>query len=62
MFLTVVKAEEGKENYICKIVELFQSVDGTQNFTAQWYYRADDTVRHCEISILVVFCYLIILT
>lgn len=39
-----VKAEEGKENYICKIVELFQAVDGTQNFTAQWYYRADDTV------------------
>nr|AVP26960.1 chromomethylase [Salvia miltiorrhiza] len=39
-----VKAEEGKESYICKIVELFQAVDGTQNFSAQWYYRADDTV------------------
>ncbi|KAH6803554.1 chromomethylase 3 [Perilla frutescens var. frutescens] len=38
-----VKAEEGKDNYICKIVELFQAVDGTPNFTAQWYYRADDT-------------------
>ncbi|KAL1544610.1 DNA (cytosine-5-)-methyltransferase [Salvia divinorum] len=39
-----VKAEEGKENYICKIVELFQAVDGKQLFSAQWYYRADDTV------------------
>ncbi|XP_047939640.1 DNA (cytosine-5)-methyltransferase CMT3-like [Salvia hispanica] len=39
-----VKAEEGKQDYICKIVELFQAVDGTQNFSAQWYYRADDTV------------------
>ncbi|XP_041994274.1 DNA (cytosine-5)-methyltransferase CMT3-like isoform X2 [Salvia splendens] len=43
-----VKAEEGKQNYICKIVELFQAVDGTQNFSAQWYYRADDTViKNC---------------
>ncbi|KAG6417187.1 hypothetical protein SASPL_119338 [Salvia splendens] len=39
-----VKAEEGKQDYICKIVELFQAVDGIQNFSAQWYYRADDTV------------------
>ncbi|KAI3450870.1 hypothetical protein Pfo_007535 [Paulownia fortunei] len=39
-----VKAEEGKDNFICKIIELFQGVDGSQNFTAQWYYRADDTV------------------
>ncbi|KAL0369393.1 UNVERIFIED_CONTAM: DNA (cytosine-5)-methyltransferase CMT3 [Sesamum angustifolium] len=43
-----VKAEEGKENYICKIIELFQAVDGSQNFTAQWYYRASDTViKNC---------------
>ncbi|PIN10956.1 DNA (cytosine-5-)-methyltransferase [Handroanthus impetiginosus] len=39
-----VKGEPGKDNYICKIIELFQAVDGSQNFTAQWYYRADDTV------------------
>ncbi|KAK6163736.1 hypothetical protein DH2020_000600 [Rehmannia glutinosa] len=39
-----VQAEEGKENYICKIIELFEAIDGSQNFTAQWYYRAEDTV------------------
>ncbi|KAK6141287.1 hypothetical protein DH2020_024971 [Rehmannia glutinosa] len=39
-----VQAEEGKENYICKILELFEAIDGSQNFTAQWYYRAEDTV------------------
>ncbi|XP_047977309.1 DNA (cytosine-5)-methyltransferase CMT1-like isoform X2 [Salvia hispanica] len=39
-----VKAEEGKENYICKIVEFFEAVDGKKLFCAQWYYRADDTV------------------
>ncbi|KAK7245460.1 hypothetical protein RIF29_40306 [Crotalaria pallida] len=39
-----VKAAEGEDNYICKIVEMFEAVDGTLNFTAQWYYRAKDTV------------------
>ncbi|GFP96116.1 DNA (cytosine-5)-methyltransferase 1 [Phtheirospermum japonicum] len=39
-----VKAEEGKDCYICKIIEIFEAVDGSQNFTAQWYYRAADTV------------------
>ncbi|CAJ1951655.1 unnamed protein product [Sphenostylis stenocarpa] len=39
-----VKAEEGDDNYICKIVELFEAIDGTLYFTAQWYYRAKDTV------------------
>ncbi|KAK4280946.1 hypothetical protein QN277_012498 [Acacia crassicarpa] len=39
-----VKAEEGKLNYICKIVEMFEAVDGSLHFTAQWYYRAEDTV------------------
>ncbi|MED6131246.1 hypothetical protein PIB30_008286, partial [Stylosanthes scabra] len=39
-----VKAEEGNDNYICKIVEMFEGVDGNLYFTAQWYYRAKDTV------------------
>ncbi|KAL9324724.1 hypothetical protein ACSQ67_009581 [Phaseolus vulgaris] len=39
-----VKADEGEDNYICKIVELFESIDGSLYFTAQWYYRAKDTV------------------
>ncbi|CAL0332504.1 unnamed protein product [Lupinus luteus] len=39
-----VKAGEGEDNYICKIVEMFEAVDGSLYFTAQWYYRAKDTV------------------
>lgn len=39
-----VKADEGEPSYICKIVEMFEAVDGSFNFTAQWYYRARDTV------------------
>ncbi|KAJ7973784.1 Cytosine-specific methyltransferase [Quillaja saponaria] len=39
-----VKAEEGDESYICNIVEMFEAVDGKLYFSAQWYYRAKDTV------------------
>ncbi|CAK9140069.1 unnamed protein product [Ilex paraguariensis] len=39
-----VNAEEGKDNYICRILEFFEAVDGTPYFTAQWFYRARDTV------------------
>ncbi|XP_051134711.1 DNA (cytosine-5)-methyltransferase CMT3 [Andrographis paniculata] len=39
-----VQAEPGKDSYICKIVEFFSAVDGSLHFTAQWYYRAGDTV------------------
>ncbi|CAN4094833.1 unnamed protein product [Withania somnifera] len=39
-----VKAADGEDDYICKIVEFFESVDGMQYFTAQWFYRAKDTV------------------
>lgn len=42
-----VKAEDGQDNFICKIVEIFEAVDGSPNFTAQWYYRAKDTVIGC---------------
>ncbi|KAK4355044.1 hypothetical protein RND71_027238 [Anisodus tanguticus] len=39
-----VKAADGEDDYICKIVEFFEAVDGVQYFTAQWFYRAKDTV------------------
>ncbi|KAG5569083.1 hypothetical protein H5410_058849 [Solanum commersonii] len=39
-----VKAADGEDDYICKIVEFFEAVDGMQYFTAQWFYRAKDTV------------------
>ncbi|KAF7132455.1 hypothetical protein RHSIM_Rhsim09G0199300 [Rhododendron simsii] len=39
-----VKAEEGKPDYIAKIVELFETTNGELYFSAQWFYRAADTV------------------
>ncbi|PSS21115.1 DNA (cytosine-5)-methyltransferase [Actinidia chinensis var. chinensis] len=39
-----VKGEEGGPDYIAKIVELFETIDRNLYFTAQWFYRADDTV------------------
>lgn len=43
-----VKADEGKDNYICKIIEFFEACDGSLNFMAQWYYRAVDTaIKDC---------------
>ncbi|TMX03560.1 hypothetical protein EJD97_015750 [Solanum chilense] len=39
-----VKAAEDEDDYICKIVEFFQGVDDMKYFTAQWFYRAKDTV------------------
>lgn len=40
-----LKAEEGAVDYIARIVELFESVDGEPYFKARWFYRAEDTVR-----------------
>ncbi|XP_006300392.2 DNA (cytosine-5)-methyltransferase CMT3 [Capsella rubella] len=39
-----VEAGEGKAPFICKIVEMFEGADGKLYFTAQWFYRASDTV------------------
>ncbi|KAA8516963.1 hypothetical protein F0562_017219 [Nyssa sinensis] len=39
-----VKAGDGESNYIAKIVELFETIDRELHFTAQWFYRAEDTV------------------
>ncbi|KMS95966.1 hypothetical protein BVRB_003270 [Beta vulgaris subsp. vulgaris] len=39
-----IQAEEGTPDYITKIVELFETVDKEQYITAQWFYRAEDTV------------------
>ncbi|XP_021898699.1 DNA (cytosine-5)-methyltransferase CMT3 isoform X2 [Carica papaya] len=39
-----VQAGDGDDCFICKIVEMFEAVDGTSYFTAQWFYRARDTV------------------
>ncbi|KAL7002715.1 Alpha-1,3-mannosyltransferase cmt1 [Sarracenia purpurea var. burkii] len=37
-------AEEGKPDFIAKIVELFETTNGELYFTAQWFFRAEDTV------------------
>ncbi|KAF5961078.1 hypothetical protein HYC85_002287, partial [Camellia sinensis] len=42
------KAEEGKPDFIAKIVELFETIDRELYFTAQWYFRAEDTVGLAE--------------
>ncbi|XP_073139709.1 DNA (cytosine-5)-methyltransferase CMT3-like [Henckelia pumila] len=43
-----VKADDGKDNYISKIIEFFEARDGSLKFMAQWYYRASDTaIREC---------------
>ncbi|CAN0861916.1 DNA (cytosine-5)-methyltransferase CMT3 [Linum grandiflorum] len=39
-----VQAPVGEDSYICKIVEMFEGVDRELYFTAQWYYRAKDTI------------------
>ncbi|XP_052211612.1 putative DNA (cytosine-5)-methyltransferase CMT1 isoform X2 [Diospyros lotus] len=39
-----VKGEEGKPDFIAKIVELFETIDEELYFTAQWFFRAEDTV------------------
>ncbi|XP_027362707.1 DNA (cytosine-5)-methyltransferase CMT3 [Abrus precatorius] len=39
-----VKAEDDKPDYIARIVEMFETVDNEKYFTAQWFYRAEDTV------------------
>ncbi|KAK1382488.1 DNA (Cytosine-5)-methyltransferase CMT3, partial [Heracleum sosnowskyi] len=39
-----VMAGDGNDNYICRIVEMFEGVDGEPYVTSQWFYRAKDTV------------------
>ncbi|KAI3712068.1 hypothetical protein L1987_70617 [Smallanthus sonchifolius] len=40
-----VKAEEGQPYFIGRIVEMFETVDKELYFSAQWFFRAGDTVR-----------------
>nr|GME07881.1 ISWI chromatin-remodeling complex ATPase CHR11-like [Ipomoea batatas] len=42
--MLMLRAGEGEDNYICRIIEMFEAVDGVPYFTAQWYYRAKDTL------------------
>ncbi|XP_014521432.1 putative DNA (cytosine-5)-methyltransferase CMT1 isoform X1 [Vigna radiata var. radiata] len=46
-----VKAEDGKPDYIARIVEIFETVDNEPYFMARWFYRAEDTVikGHCDL-------------
>ncbi|KAL8091319.1 DNA (cytosine-5)-methyltransferase CMT3-like [Apium graveolens] len=47
-----VMAADGEENYICRIVEMFEGEDGVPYITAQWFYKAKDTViKDCNFLI-----------
>uniref|UniRef100_A0A803KLX9 Cytosine-specific methyltransferase n=1 Tax=Chenopodium quinoa TaxID=63459 RepID=A0A803KLX9_CHEQI len=46
-----VQSEDGKPPYICKILEMFEGVDGLPYFRAQWYYRSVDTVMKESITL-----------
>ncbi|KAL1213660.1 DNA (cytosine-5)-methyltransferase CMT3 [Cardamine amara subsp. amara] len=39
-----VHAAEGEDPHICKIVEMFEGIDGKLYYAAQWFYRVPDTV------------------
>ncbi|CAN6478071.1 unnamed protein product [Victoria cruziana] len=39
-----VKGDDGGPNFIGRIVEFFEGDDGEKYFTAQWFYRSEDTV------------------
>ncbi|XP_011025397.1 PREDICTED: DNA (cytosine-5)-methyltransferase CMT3-like [Populus euphratica] len=39
-----VQASDGEPDYLCRISEMFESVDRTLYFTTQWYYRSPDTI------------------
>lgn len=44
-----VKADDNTKDYIGKIVEMFETVDGKFYFTAQSFYRAEDTaIQQCS--------------
>ena len=59
MLLFVFQSDDGHDPYICKILEIFEVVDGLPYFRAQWYYRPVDTVSEV-ICIQLVFNYLAI--
>ncbi|KAL5732060.1 DNA (cytosine-5-)-methyltransferase [Ranunculus cassubicifolius] len=45
-----VQSEPGKSPYIAKIIEIFEGIDKTAQFSARWYYRSVDTVIEEQVS------------
>ncbi|XP_057800624.1 DNA (cytosine-5)-methyltransferase CMT2-like isoform X1 [Salvia miltiorrhiza] len=39
-----VKGPKGRPNYVGKILEFFETMDGENYFSVQWFFRAEDTV------------------
>ncbi|KAI3457882.1 hypothetical protein Pfo_014545 [Paulownia fortunei] len=39
-----VKGPKGGSNYVGKILEFFETIDGEDYFRVQWFFRAEDTV------------------
>ncbi|GMN41835.1 hypothetical protein TIFTF001_011048 [Ficus carica] len=38
-----VKADDDQPDYIARVIEFFEGADGERYFSAQWFYRAEDT-------------------
>uniref|UniRef100_A0A1D1YKA9 DNA (cytosine-5-)-methyltransferase n=1 Tax=Anthurium amnicola TaxID=1678845 RepID=A0A1D1YKA9_9ARAE len=47
-----IKAEEGKANYLGRVLEFFETIDGDYYFTVQWFFRAEDTVIKEQATLL----------
>lgn len=42
----IIQAGDGEPDYIGRIVEFFETIDKQLYFTAQWFFRAEDTVSN----------------
>ncbi|XP_042480640.1 putative DNA (cytosine-5)-methyltransferase CMT1 isoform X2 [Macadamia integrifolia] len=47
-----VKGEEGAPDYIGRIIELFETEDRQPYFTAQWFFKAEDTVINDQAGLI----------
>lgn len=43
--LFVSQGDKRDQNYVGKILEFFQTIEGEDYFRVQWFFRAEDTVR-----------------
>lgn len=41
----VIQGEERGPNYVGRILEFFETMEGEYYFNVQWFFRAEDTVR-----------------
>ena len=39
-----LKAQPGEQQYVARIVRMFESQDGSKMVTCKWFYRANETI------------------